>query len=453
MNYSWLNTVFPIAAIFSFRMLGLFMLIPVFTIFANHLDNATPTLMGIALGSYGLTQGILQMPFGILSDRYGRKTMITIGLLFFIMGSLLGALTHSIYGMIIARTLQGAGAIGSVLIALLADLTPDEQRTKAMAVIGMTIGISFSLAMVLSPALTSLWGLAGIFYFTACLAAIGLALLHSIIPTPTHERFHIDSEAKFSLLKPVIFDRELQRLNIGIFFQHVILTATFFVIPLLLQEQLKQNHLSQQWHFYLPLMVVSFLLMIPCILYAERKKQLKRVFISAVFFTSVAQFFLAFNYSSWIGFCIWMLIYFLAFNILEANLPSLISKHSRTNNKGTAMGVYSSCQFMGIFVGGTLAGILFQYAGIRSIFFVNAVMSLLWCIIALPMKTNVYFTTLLLPYSEQTNPSVIMALKTINGVDNVIFSEQEQVIYLRVNTQQYITGSAEKMLSAHLNNF
>ena len=273
MNYSWSKTVFPIAAIFSFRMLGLFMLIPVFTIYAENLQGATPTLIGIALGGYGLTQGLLQIPFGMLSDKFGRKPILTIGLLLFACGSLIGALTDSIYGMIIARSMQGTAAIGSVLIALLADLTPDNQRTKAMAVIGMTIGTSFSLAMIISPAITHRFGLAGIFYLTTTLAIFGIALLHLVIPNPLKERFHADSEANPFLLKSVINSPHLQRLNLGIFCQHFILTSTFFAIPMILNQQMKEGHLTQQWHFYLPLMVSSFIFMIPFIVIAEKKKR------------------------------------------------------------------------------------------------------------------------------------------------------------------------------------
>jgi MFS family permease len=392
MKYSWSKSVFPIAAIFYFRMLGLFMLIPVFTVFAPKLDGATPTLTGIALGCYGLSQGLLQIPFGILSDRYGRKTLITVGLLLFIAGSLVGALTHSIYGMIFARTLQGAGAIGSVLIALLADLTPDVTRTKAMAVIGMSIGMSFSLAMVISPAITHQFGLSGIFYFTMLLALAGILLLHTVIPTPEQAQFIEGREAKFDLLKLVVLNKNLQRLNAGIFFQHVILTATFFVIPLLLQQQLQQGNLNVQWHFYLPLMIVSFLLMIPFILFAEKQKKMKPIFLLSVLATSLAQLFLACAYKNWIILCGLMLIYFIAFNILEASLPSLISKRANAKSKGTAMGVYSSSQFLGIFVGGSIAGILFQYFGIASIFIANSVLGLVWIIIALPMKSDCYLS-------------------------------------------------------------
>ena len=356
MKQSWLNSVFPIAALFSFRMLGLFMLIPVFTVYANHLTAATPTLIGIALGSYGLSQGLLQIPFGMLSDRFGRKPILTVGLILFACGSLFGAFTTSIYGMIIARMIQGMGAIGSVLIALLADLTPDEQRTKAMAVIGVTIGLSFSIAMVISPALTHHFGLAGIFYLTTLLAILGLLLLHAVIPTPKKEPFHLDSEANPKLFRKVISNPHLQRLNLGIFCQHFILTATFFTIPVLLQQQIKLGVLSQQWHFYLPLMVFSFLTMVPFLSLAEKKHQLKAVFLASVIITSLCQFILAFTYQHWLAICSLMFIYFVGFNILEASLPSMISRQASAESKGTAMGIYSSCQFLGIFAGGAMAG-------------------------------------------------------------------------------------------------
>lgn len=382
MRQIWLSSVLPIAAIFSFRMLGLFMLIPIFTVFAAQLHGATPPLIGLALGSYGLSQGILQIPFGMLSDRFGRKPIITLGLLFFACGSLIGALSNSIYTMILARILQGMGAIGSVLIALLADLTTDAQRTRAMAVIGVTIGLSFSFAMVLSPALTNQYGLSSIFYFTVGLALMGLVLLHTVIPAPKKNHCHLDSKIKPSLLKTVIHNKQLQRLNYGIFFQHLILTATFYVIPL----ALRQEHFKQQWHFYLPLMFFSFLLMIPFILFAEKKQQMKRIFLMAVFAVGIVQILLAFGYHHWLSLCSLMFIYFTAFNFLEASLPSLISKQASTTTKGTAMGVYSSSQFLGIFVGGVVAGFLKQFVGNEGIFIANAIFAFIWLFVSYPME-------------------------------------------------------------------
>lgn len=446
MNYPWSKTVFPIAAIFSFRMLGLFLLIPVFTLYAGNLQGATPTLIGLALGGYGLTQGLLQMPFGMLSDKWGRKPILTLGLSLFALGSLLGALTTSIYGMIFARVIQGTGAIGSVLIALMADLTPDEQRTKAMAVIGMTIGTSFSLAMVISPAITHHYGLSGIFTLTVVLALCGLGLLHWVIPTPTKEFFHADSEANVSLFKPVLKNRHLQRLNMGIFCQHFILTATFFAIPLILSQQIKEGHLTQQWQFYLPLMVVSFLLMIPFIILAEKKKLMKPIFLAAVFVTALTQLFLAFN-QHWLILCGLMLSYFIAFNFLEASLPSLISKQANPNSKGTAMGIYSTSQFLGLFVGGSLAGVLYQWNGQQAIFLVNGFLSLVWLIISFPIKPNLYFSTVIIPYPAHLSESLIKEkLLSLPGVQEVAFAHEEQVIYLRVHKEKYIPNSAEHLL-------
>ncbi|MBY0378133.1 MAG: MFS transporter [Gammaproteobacteria bacterium] len=449
MKHSWLNSVFPIAAIFSFRMLGLFMLIPVFTLFATELQGATPTLIGLALGSYGLSQGILQMPFGMLSDRFGRKPMLTIGLVLFVCGSLVGAQSHSIYTMILARTLQGTGAIGSVLIALLADLTPDEQRTKAMAVIGMTIGLSFGLAMVISPALTNYYGLSGIFYLTAFLAILALFLLHTLIPTPKKERFHPDSEANPSLFKAVITNKQLQRLNAGIFFQHFILTATFYVIPILLQKQVQLGHLTQQWYFYLPLMLFSFVCMIPFIILAEKKRQMKSVFIVSVLVTSLSQWFLALTAHHWLSLCALMFLYFVVFNILEATLPSLISKQAKVTSKGTAMGVYSSCQFLGIFVGGLLGGLIYQLAGSTGIFICNGLIGLVWLLLSLSMKPEAYLSTLILSYPRQVKDktSLIRHLKSLAGVKEVLIVHEEAVLYLRIDKANYQEKSAEKILN------
>lgn len=449
MHHSWSKTVFPIAAIFSFRMLGLFLLIPVFSLEAATLQGASPSLIGIALGSYGLTQGLLQIPFGLLSDKVGRKPMITLGLILFAIGSVIGALTDSIYGMILARIIQGTGAIGSVLIALLADLTPNEARTKAMAVIGMTIGTSFSLAMVLSPAISHHYGLAGIFYLTAVLAVLGILLIHLVIPKPQKEHFHGDSETNPSLFKTVILNLQLQRLNLGIFCQHFILTATFFAIPMLLKEHMKQGVLSQQWHFYLPLMLCSFILMIPFIILAEKKKQMKQVFLFSIITIALTQGILAFTYEAWSNLCLLMFAYFVAFNILEASLPSLISKEAKPKTKGTAMGIYSTSQFLGIFAGGALAGVLYQWQSSHGIFIANALLALLWFLAAASMSVDTSLKTLILTCSsfDKENESLIKTLLNISGVKEVLLAVNEETIYLIIDTKVYQSGEAERALS------
>ncbi len=424
------------------------MLIPVFTVFAAELTDATPVLIGFALGSYGLSQALLQIPFGLLSDRFGRKPLLTIGLLLFAMGSLIGALSHSIYLVIFARILQGTGAIGSVLIALLADLTPDEQRTKAMAIIGITIGLSFSLAMILSPLLTAYFGLAGIFYLTTALALAGLFLLHMVIPNPPQTYFPIDRQTKRALVKNVLANRHLQRLNLGIFFQHWLLTSTFYVIPLLLTQRLGPGKLSQQWQFYLPLMVFSFICMLPFIRIAEKKKGMKIIFLTAISCTAVAQCSLFFFQQHWFLFCGFLFLYFIAFNFLEASLPSLVSKQAPLHSKGTAMGIYSSSQFMGIFVGGSLAGILYQYAGSSGIFFTNTILCFIWLFIASSMQPQCYFSTYLLPYptgfSEEEN--LIKRLKNLTGVQELKINKNENLIYLLVDKATFKEQDAKLLL-------
>jgi MFS family permease len=449
MKKSGLNHVIPIAAIFSFRMLGLFMLIPVFSIYATQLNAATPTLIGIALGSYGLSQGLLQIPFGILSDRFGRKPILTIGLVLFAVGSLFGAYTDSIYGMIIARIIQGMGAVGSVLIALLADLTTDEVRTKAMAIIGITIGLSFSLAMVISPPVTHYFGLSGIFYLTAILAGIGLFLLHVVIPTPIQDPFRIDTESRFHQFKNALQNRQLQRLNFGIFCQHMILTATFFAIPIKLQQNIKLGNLTESWHFYMPLMIFAFIAMVPFIIIAEKKQRMKLVFMISVAIIGVSQLMLSATLNHWYILCGLMFLYFVAFNVLEASLPSLVSRHASSANKGTAMGIYSSSQFLGIFAGGAISGIIYQYAGSAAIFMMNGIMAIIWFLTILKLQPNAYIMTLTMPYPSgcKDDTHLIQLLNALNGVKEVQIMHDLKLVYLKVDKSTYDTGSAEQIIT------
>lgn len=423
------------------------MLIPVFTIYANKLTNATPMLIGLALGCYGLTQSILQIPFGMLSDKYGRKPIITIGLILFTIGSLIGAYTHSIEGMILARSLQGAGAIGSVLIALLTDLTPDAKRTQAMAIVGSTIGMSFSLAIVISPYITKAFGLSGIFSITAILSIIGLLIIHTVIPTPKK----IDVNTNRIKFKEVFCNKHLMRLNVGIFFQHLILTATFFAVPMLLQEQIKLGKLTALWHFYLPLVIVSFIAMVPCIIFAEKKRKIKLVFNLSVSLILLTQACLIFTSGSLLNIGICLFVFFVGFNILEANLPSIVSKQANIENRGSAMGIYSSFQFLGIFVGGSLSGIIFHWHSYAGIFILNTIISLIWLYISSSMQPLQYQLVISIPYSKNITDKdgIINQLGSLDGVCHVTVSNQDNTVYLRVEKALYKDGSAEKILQIY----
>lgn len=371
MIYPWSRTVIPIALLYACRMLGLFLIIPVFTAFAPQLSGATPALTGIALGSYGLAQACIQIPFGICSDHLGRKPMIAFGLLLLIVGSLLGAITHSIQGMIIARSLQGSGAIGSVLMALLSDLTPSEKRPRAMAVIGGTIGLSFSVAMVLGPMLAHHFNFQSLFYLTAVLAGLGLLPLFGLIPTPEHEKAATPSLYTFKL---TLLDSTLQQLNIGIFFQHAILTATFFALPLLLKH-------SVAWHIYLPIVVLSFIAMVPLMMRAEKKQRSNGLFTSAVMGTLLSQGGLILLCHNTIALFLLLFCYFVAFNLLEAIQPAMVSTHVPAERRGTAMGIYSTSQFLGIFAGGALAGLVYSHGQETAVFMMNTLLAGMWLVV------------------------------------------------------------------------
>ncbi|MGB8765345.1 MAG: MFS transporter, partial [Burkholderiales bacterium] len=329
-----------LAAIFSLRMLGMFIILPVFALYAATLPGGTDhTLIGIALGAYGLTQATLQIPFGWLSDKYGRKRMLYFGLLLFAAGSFIAASSHDIYLIILGRIVQGAGAVSAVAIAMLADLTREEHRTKAMAMIGATIGMTFGVSFMLAPFLNRAIGVPGIFALTGVLAVLAMLVVKFVVPDPAASQFHSDAEARPALLREVWGMRELQRLNLGIFVLHACLMALFVVVPFALKDAgVAADH---HWQIYLPVMLISFLLMLPPVILAESKGQTKPVFIGAIILLLVSLLLAKFSITNTWGLLIALTLFFTAFNILEANLPSLISRIAPVGAKGTASGIYS----------------------------------------------------------------------------------------------------------------
>ncbi len=337
------SAVLVLALIMAFRMLGLFMILPVFSSNAHHFIGANATLIGVALGIYGLTQATLQIPFGMLSDKVGRKPVILLGLILFAAGSVVAALSHHIYLIIFGRALQGAGAIGSTALAMVADLTRDENRSKAMATMGLTIGFAFAVAMVLGPIINAWFQLAGIFWFTALLSICGMLLLFVFVPTPPN----IVSRSvgtTMDQLKSILKNSQLFKLDLGIFILHAMLTAIFIVIPIILSHTVKFSE-SQQAVLYLSVLFFAFMIIFPLIIVAEKKRLMKQIFICSVGALTVSQILLLFSYHSALGIMFNLVLFFAAFTLLEAILPSLISKLAPIRNKGAAMGVYSSSQF------------------------------------------------------------------------------------------------------------
>jgi len=440
---------FSLAGIYGLRMLGLFMILPVFALYAEGLEGVTPTLIGLALGIYGLTMALFQIPFGMLSDRFGRKPIITAGLILFAIGSVVAATSDSIVGVIIGRAIQGAGAIAAAMMALLADLTREEHRIKAMAIMGVSIGMSFTLALMLGPFLNNIVGVSGIFWLTAVLAIGGIAILYLIVPDPEHSIHHRDVETVPAQLKHVILDSQLLRLDFGIMIQHGVMMAMFTALPFVLRDYL---HLPSEEHawFYLPILVLSVFGMVPLIIVAEKKQKMKQVFIGCVSLMVVSELMLGFFHTSMIAVFSGLLFFFVAFNALEASLPSLISRMAPIDGKGTAMGVYSTSQFFGAFVGGTFGGVVNGAFGLEGVFFACAIVAFLWVLISLGMKVPAYLSN----HMAHIEPEMLDDITGLNekllavaGVHESKIVTEESIAYLRVDKKKFDPTDIEKVLS------
>lgn len=448
MTRAELRASLSLAGIYMLRMLGLFMILPVFSIYARGLEGSTPALIGLAISAYGLTQALLGIPFGIWSDHVGRKKVISIGLLIFAAGSVVAALADSIHGVILGRSIQGAGAVAAVVMALAADLTREEHRTKAMALIGVSIGISFAVSMVAGPVLEGLIGVRGIFWIIAGLALSGIALLYLVVPTPVVSRFHRDAEAQPGQFGKVLKNPELLRLDFGIFCLHAILTATFVVVPIILRDDV-QLETASHWKVYLPVFLLSMFSMVPFVILAETKRKMKAVFVSFIFVVALADASLHFFADNLyvIGFLLY--VFFTAFNLLEATLPSMVSKVAPTELKGTAMGVYSTSQFLGAFVGGASGGVIYGALGIAYVFAFCALMALLWGLIALGMAPPRHLSSLLINFGNLTAEeafSLSSKLRRIQGVSEAVVLADDGVAYLKVEKEKLDKRALEALL-------
>jgi len=442
-----------LAAIYGLRMLGLFIILPIFALYAGKLPGGNShLLMGIALGAYGLTQAVLQIPAGWLSDRYGRKPIIYTGLVIFALGSFVAASADNIYWVIAGRAIQGAGAINAAVMALTADLTREEHRTKAMAMIGMTIGITFSISLVLSPLLNGVLGVPGIFAMTGALALLAIIIVRFMIPTPVITRFHSDTEARGSQFAEVLKNPELLRLDFGIFTLHAILMSVFMQVPFVLQRDGLEA--SQHWKIYLPVMLVAFMLMIPAIIVAESRSKMKQVFMGAVALAICAQLMLMLFQNSLWGAAGALLLFFTAFNILEASLPSMISKIAPLAAKGTAMGVYSSVQFLGAFFGASVGGALMQYVGGNAIFVFAIVLLLVWLIVVSGMRPPAVVRTRIYHLDDMSEAEGIklqQRLANLPGVHEALVVTAECMACVKVDMKGFDETVLERMLTPAAN--
>jgi len=437
-----------LAAIFGLRMLGMFLILPVFALYAEHLPGgADHALVGLALGMYGLTQAILMIPFGMASDRIGRKKVIIFGLLVFALGSFVAATATDIYWTIFGRALQGAGAISAAVTAMLADLTREEHRTKAMALVGSTIGLAFAVSLVAGPALNRVIGVPGIFALTGILALAAIWVVKVWVPDPADSHFHADAQANPARLKDVLRNRQLLRLDFGIFALHAAQMAMFVVVPVALKNSgLAADH---HWSVYLPVLLGSFVLMVPAIIYGEKRGRMKPVFIGAVALMLLAQFGLAFGIDHFWGIVWALFFYFVAFNLLEASLPSLISKLAPVSAKGTAMGVYNTAQALGLFFGGAFGGWLAQHHGFQAVFLFCVTLMAAWLIASLSMTPPPAIKTRMFRVGAMPADQAALLKAQLAGVAGVVEAvvlAEEGVAMLKVSLKGWDEAGVRSLL-------
>ena len=428
------KVAFSLASVFGLRMMGLFMIMPVFALYGQHLQGFSPLWVGIAIGAYGLTQAVLQIPMGILSDRIGRKPVILGGLGLFAIGSVVAASADTIYGVVAGRAIQGMGAIAAAVLALAADLTRDEQRTKVMAIIGMCIGFSFALSLLVGPLVAQHLGLSGLFAMTAGLALLGMIIVQWLVPNPIGQAPKGDTLAAPAKLLRMLKDPQLFRLDAGIFILHLVLTAVFVALPLDLVDAglVKEKH----WMLYFPAFIGAFFLMVPLIIIGVKKKNTKATF-------QVALVIMMFALSAMALFAnnLWVLsaavvLFFTGFNYLEASLPSLIAKFCPVGEKGSAMGVYSTSQFLGAFCGGMLGGGAFQLVGAVGVFMAALALMFIWLLLTLGMRNPVLLKSYTLEAKvngKEEARTMATALSAIKGVSEAIVVLEEKVAYLKVD--------------------
>jgi MFS family permease len=383
MNSIERSVAFKVSLVMATRMLGLFMLFPVISVYAtNEYQNTTPFLIGLTIGIYGLTQAFFQIPFGYLSDRFGRKPLLYIGLCLFFLGSILAAISTDIIYVILGRALQGSGAISAVLMAFLADSISEENRSKANAFVGFQIGLAFMLSLLIGPTIASIAGLSGIFWSIAFLSVISLTIVASLPHTMPINYYRLSIEEFKKILNP-----KLLRLDFSGFVLHLMLASAFIVMPLLLVENNIIN-IADNWKLYLPAMMMSFVGMIPLIILAEKLQKTKLILLISIALLIISQLLF---YELKLNFNIFLIVlslFFVAFNTIEAILPSLLSRTASSSKRGLAMGVFSTSQFLGTFFGGAIGGLIYDIFSLNSVFLFTIFMAIIWWLVILTLPQN-----------------------------------------------------------------
>ena len=436
-----------LSGVYALRMLGMFLVLPVLALHAHKLAQADLKQVGMVMAAYGLTQALLQLPLGMLSDKIGRKKVIYLGMSVFALGSFWAAMADTVEALVCARAMQGAGAVSAAVTALLADLTREEVRTRAMSMIGLSIGLTFSVSLVLSPVLTSWMGVEGLFVLMGVLSIASIVLVAGYTPEPTRLRMHQDTQAKMDYIGTVLKDRQLLRLNWGIFVLQAGLMAMFTVLPFALRELGWDK--AEHWKVYLPATVIGLVLMVPAIIIGETRNKLKPVFILGIGLVLASQAALIFSLGSVWTIGVALVVYFIGFNILEASMPSLVSKIAPAHLKGTAMGVYNTMQSLGLFTGGMMGSRAYEAWGYTGVFVLCCVLVALWLVSAwtapapLPVKNVVYAV----PEQWRAQLDELQRkLQAASGVQAVSFSDDRETVFIKAWQQGFDEESVKQIL-------
>ncbi|KXS33907.1 MULTISPECIES: MFS transporter [Idiomarina] len=450
LNRTEKRAAFALASVFGIRMLGLFLIMPVMAIYAHEYPDYTPALMGIALGAYGLTQAFFQIPLGMLSDRIGRRPIIVGGLLVFALGSMIAAQADSLVGVVVGRAVQGIGAIAAAILAMAADVSRDNQRSKVMAIIGMCIGLAFALALIIGPLLADHIGLQGLFWFTAASALVGIGLLLVAVPKALTKSARREALPVATELKHLVRHRQLWLLNGGVFVLHAVLTSWFISLPTLLAA----HDVRTEYHalFYLPTLVLSIALMVPMIIHGAKTNQHVTWFRLSILLLMVGATLITWWGASLIVIAIALVVFFTGFNFLEATLPSLLTRIAPAGSKGSASGIYSTCQFSGAFVGGALGGWLLQTYQLKGIGVASLAILALWFVLSRLMQNPKAVTNVVISLKgleQQTLDQFNDALLGISGVEEVRYAPDDATSYLKVDKKQYDEHAVEALIERH----
>ncbi|MRI84207.1 MAG: MFS transporter [Nitratiruptor sp.] len=433
--------VLPLSLIVALRFFGLFIVLSVLSQYAMELEGGNAFLAGVAVGGYAFTQALFQVPYGVLSDRIGRKWAIFIGLVVFAIGSVLCAIADHIYLLLLGRFLQGAGAIGSVVTAMIADYVREDERAHAMAVMGMTIALSFAAAMLIGPIIGGLYSVKALFWLTAALAIAALAILFVAVPEPPKIVHHYSQEE--TRIWEVFKDKDLVRMYITFLFHSSTMAIAFFLIPVLMKQKFGMGP-EHYWKVYLPAVILGILAMGPAAILGEKYHKGKEVFIASILFIAAGFVLMGFSSSLWL-FGVGVSLFFIGFNMFEPLLQSFVSKFARVHQKGAALGVANTFAYIGIFLGGALGGALYHYGKEQAVTIAVLIIAAIWIYWIVGMRNPGLRATLFLD-ADQYDRDRLPALKVVDGITDFYINETEGIIVVKYDKEKIDEGRIKELL-------